>query len=99
MSYFDMKIVFICSTNASVVKKALSTSFLNAYSIEFVSDRECGAITFAKENNYSYTVLASNTGSDFSQKLAKKYNNNLSQKQNKNDIVHYSLIIDVLTTQ
>jgi phosphoribosylglycinamide formyltransferase-1 len=71
-----MKIVFICSTNASVVKKALSTSFLNAYSIEFVSDRECGAISFAKENNYSCTVLASKSGSDFSKKLAKKYNTN-----------------------
>lgn len=76
MSYFDMKIVFICSTNASVVKRALKTSLLNSYSVEFVSDRECGAIDFAKENNYDYTVLASTTGSDFSEKLAKKYSAN-----------------------
>lgn len=68
-----MKIVFICSTNASVIRKALKTSFLNAYSIEFVSDRECGAIAFAKANNYDYSILASVNGSDFSEKLANKY--------------------------
>ncbi|MFL9792781.1 phosphoribosylglycinamide formyltransferase [Vibrio cyclitrophicus] len=71
-----MKIVFICSTNASVVKRALETSLLNSYSIEFVSDRECGAITFAKENNYCCTVLESSTGSSFSKKLVKRYKAN-----------------------
>ncbi|QUI69743.1 formyltransferase family protein [Pseudoalteromonas sp. M8] len=68
-----MKIVFICSTNGSVIKKALSTSLLASYDIEFVSDRPCGLIEFAEVNNLSYKVLPANTGSEFSILLTREY--------------------------
>lgn len=68
-----MKIVFICSTNGSVIKKALSTSLLSGYDIEFVSDRHCGIIDFADSNNFNYRVLKAQSGREFSSLLAELY--------------------------
>lgn len=68
-----MKIVFICSTNGSVIKRALSTSLLASYDIEFVSDRICGIIEFAEANKLSHKILSAHTGSEFSKLLAREY--------------------------
>lgn len=71
-----MKIVFICSTNASVVKQALQSDLLNDFDIEFVSDRLCGAIDFAKAQGFSYKVLEAKDGKEFSALLSDVYSNN-----------------------
>lgn len=68
-----MKIVFICSTNASVVKHALQSGLLNGFDIEFVSDRYCGAIEFAKEKGFAYRVLKAMSGKEFSILLSRTY--------------------------
>jgi len=69
-----MKIVFICSTNASVIKHALQSGFLNNLDIEFVSDRNCGAIEFAKKQGFRYKVLLAKSGKEFSSLLSEIYN-------------------------
>ncbi|BCV40206.1 formyltransferase family protein [Shewanella algae] len=71
-----MKIVFICSTNGSVIKQALSTGFLSACDIEFVSDRDCGIVSFAKESGYKYSILSAHSGAEFSKLLSDRYNEN-----------------------
>lgn len=71
-----MKIVFICSTNASVVKHALQSGLLNGLDIEFVSDRLCGAIDFAKGQGISYRVLEASGGEEFSILLSDVYSGN-----------------------
>ncbi|HDY7937928.1 TPA: phosphoribosylglycinamide formyltransferase [Vibrio vulnificus] len=68
-----MKIVFICSTNGSVIKKAISTSLLSEHEIEFVSDRQCGIIDYANSNNYPAKVLDAQSGHDFSKLLVQEY--------------------------
>ncbi|MEQ6343176.1 phosphoribosylglycinamide formyltransferase [Vibrio cyclitrophicus] len=68
-----MKIVFICSTAGSVIRKALDTGALDSFDVEIVSDRECQAIEYAMNNGLSYLVLESKTGRDFSSKLNEKY--------------------------
>lgn len=68
-----MKVVFICSTSASVIKKCFSSGFFNKYDVEFVSDRECGALEFAKENGFPYLLLESKTGKEFSDLLNSHY--------------------------
>ncbi|MBQ4812047.1 hypothetical protein J8M20_11890 [Pseudoalteromonas luteoviolacea] len=68
-----MKIVFICSTNGSVIKKALSTNALTGHEIEVVSDRPCGIIEYAEANNLSHKVLAAQSGDEFSKLLARDY--------------------------
>ncbi|AUZ74443.1 MULTISPECIES: phosphoribosylglycinamide formyltransferase [Aeromonas] len=68
-----MKIVFICSTNGSVIKEAISTSFLSEHEIEFVSDRQCGIIDYANSNNFPAKVLNAKCGHDFSKLLVQEY--------------------------
>lgn len=85
-----MKIVFICSTNASVFKQALQTHLLDNFDIEFVSDCDCGSIEFAKEQGYPYRVLKALNGKDFSSMLANAYGND--------DILFISFYTRLLTS-
>jgi phosphoribosylglycinamide formyltransferase-1 len=68
-----MEIIIICSTNASVTKRVVNAGVVNNQDIKIISDRECGAISFAKEKKLEYEVLESSTGREFSEKLAVKY--------------------------
>ncbi|CAB0151208.1 Phosphoribosylglycinamide formyltransferase [Pseudidiomarina piscicola] len=64
-----IKVVFIVSTGGSVIKRAFDDGFFAENDIQIVSDRKCGAISFAKENGIDSLVLESKTGSGFSRRL------------------------------
>lgn len=68
-----MKLVFICSTGGSVIKNLISNGFLKKDDCEIVSDRDCGAITFAKSNGLNFGILQSSSGAKFSESLASRY--------------------------
>ena len=68
-----MKIVFICSTNGSVIKKSLGSKLLARNKIEFVSDRYCGAIIYAEELDYKTCVYKTSSGREFSDFLNERY--------------------------
>ena len=69
-----MKIIFLTSTDASVIKRVFNSGFLMKDEIEIVSDRECGAIDFAREQKIDHSLLESKTGFEFSEKLCNRYN-------------------------
>ena len=68
-----MKVVFICSTNGSVIKKALGSQLLARNEIEFVSDRYCGAIMYAEALGYKIHVYETPSGREFSAFLNERY--------------------------
>lgn len=63
------KIVIIASTNGSVLSKVINMQLMKDNIFMIVSDRECGAIHLAKENNIAHKIFQSANGADFSNKL------------------------------
>lgn len=63
-----MKIVFICSTNGSVIQKYLQDFKLDT-NVEIFSDRHCGLIDYAIKSAVPYTVYECSSGLDLSNKL------------------------------
>lgn len=86
-----MKLVFICSTNGSVIRESINTGFLDEYDIEIVSDRSCGVIEYAISDNIKYTILKSSTGAEFSEKIYKEYSN-------ESDVLFISFYTKILTS-
>jgi len=68
-----MKIIFLASTNGSVLNKLLSNGFLLNNIDIIISDRECGAIELAKKFNINFKILESKSGQEFSDYLLKEY--------------------------
>lgn len=66
-----MNIVIIASTNGSVISKLLPISFFKEKINLVISDRPCGAIDLAKENNIKTKILPSETGLEFSNRIIK----------------------------
>lgn len=67
-----MKIVFICSTNASVLKKYI-LDFGAPQDVELISDRDCGGVEFAREIGIYNKVFQTKSGLYFSNFLADMY--------------------------
>lgn len=67
-----MKILVVCSTGGGVLSKVLQIPYFKDKVKLIVTDRECGVIDVAKENNIECSILYSKTGSEFSDKLNDK---------------------------
>ncbi|GAB0150781.1 formyltransferase family protein [Marinobacterium sp. BA1] len=67
-----MKIVILCSTNASVLKRYFY-DFDDSVDFSIYSDRKCGAIDFAKEASIDFNVYEAKSGLEFSDFLAKEF--------------------------
>ncbi|PHS64399.1 MAG: hypothetical protein COB09_08500 [Thalassobium sp.] len=67
-----MKFVVLCSTNGSVFSHFME-SFDVDYDFRVVSDRQCGAIEFARRNGINSFVYATKSGEEFSNFLANEY--------------------------
>ena len=67
-----MKFVILCSTNGSVFSRFIN-DFGNCHNFKVISDRECGAIQFAELAGIESAIFETNSGEEFSNFLAKKY--------------------------
>ena len=70
-----MNIVFIASTGGAVLNQLLKHKSVQEKTLMVVSDRNCGAITKAKENNVPVNVLNASNGERFSQLLNQFFGN------------------------
>lgn len=68
-----MTLVFLCSTNGSVIRKVLETGLFKEFKIEFVSDRHCGLIEFTSSVGLTSKIFLADSGDDFSNKLKREY--------------------------
>lgn len=67
------RIVIIASTNGSVFRKLLQVANFDKRRFIVVSDRYCGAISFANEYGIENHVLESKSGEEFSKKLLNQF--------------------------
>lgn len=67
----NMKIAIIISTNGGVLSQLLKINYFREKVYEVISDRECGAINIAKKVGIRTSILKSNSGNEFSEKLLK----------------------------
>lgn len=74
-----MKVIILCSTAGSVFKRCFNEGLLAEYDLTVISDRECGAIEFAKSRGIANFVLESINGKEFSDKLNEMYPQNLGE--------------------
>lgn len=67
------KIVIIASTSGSVLLKTLTIEKIRNSILMVISDRECGAIEVAKSFGVDTHILSASSGSEFSDKLVKYF--------------------------
>lgn len=71
-----MKIAIIISTNGGVLSALIKTRYFRDKLALVISDRACGAIDLAKENNIPTVILSASSGIDFSSKLSDYFKKN-----------------------
>lgn len=69
-----MKIAVIISTNGGVLSQLVKINYFREKVYEVISDRECGAIEVANKAGIKTTILKSNSGNEFSEKLLEYLN-------------------------
>ncbi len=85
----DKKIVFLSSTNGSVLNELLKYDFVKNLTEAIVCDRDCGAINVAKNHNIRNLLLESSSGKEFGNKIQQLY-----QTDNVIFISFYTKLLD-----
>lgn len=67
------KIVLIGSAGGSIFSRLLGHAFAREAIYEAVSDRDCGFLQVAKDNNIPHAMLGAKDGLEFSNRLAERY--------------------------
>lgn len=80
-----MKLVFVCSTSGSVIKKAYECYPSLFKDVLIISDRICGSIEFAKVEGLDYRVYETDSGLDFSNYISDLF-------LNKKDVVFFFVL-------
>ncbi len=69
----NMKIVFLCSTNGSVLNELLKHSLVRELTDAVLCDRTCGSLQVSEDYHVKSILLQSSSGKEFSKKIENLY--------------------------